>query len=230
MTVHGAKGLQAPIVFLPDTCMGPRPQNPRLFSPRRAEPDCARGRRCFREFPVYVIASSLVPGSRRPGRGRSIWRAAGSSCSAVRSCSPTGSTGRRRISPQSGAGRCRAATTCSMSGSRAWRSRSRTARRIRCFGASSGTGWRTTTPGGVRSDHASTNASARRCESPIGQSFPMAPLPVRARNGGMSVTTGVGGDVPLEIYPPSGAAVTAGEWNAIAARNNRVEFSAVAAP
>ncbi len=32
MTVHGAKGLQAPIVFLPDTCAGPRPQNPRIFS------------------------------------------------------------------------------------------------------------------------------------------------------------------------------------------------------
>jgi ATP-dependent helicase/nuclease subunit A len=31
MTVHGAKGLQAPIVFLTDTCMLPRPQGPRLF-------------------------------------------------------------------------------------------------------------------------------------------------------------------------------------------------------
>jgi ATP-dependent helicase/nuclease subunit A len=31
MTVHGAKGLQAPIVFLPDTCILPRPQGPRLF-------------------------------------------------------------------------------------------------------------------------------------------------------------------------------------------------------
>ena len=31
MTVHGAKGLQAPIVFLPDTCMTPRPQGPRLL-------------------------------------------------------------------------------------------------------------------------------------------------------------------------------------------------------
>jgi ATP-dependent helicase/nuclease subunit A len=31
MTVHGAKGLQAAIVFLPDTCMLPRPQGPRLF-------------------------------------------------------------------------------------------------------------------------------------------------------------------------------------------------------
>ena len=31
MTVHGAKGLQAPIVFLPDTCMGPRPQGPQLY-------------------------------------------------------------------------------------------------------------------------------------------------------------------------------------------------------
>lgn len=35
MTVHGAKGLQAPIVFLPDTCMGPRPQNPRIFPVER---------------------------------------------------------------------------------------------------------------------------------------------------------------------------------------------------
>ena len=40
ITVHGAKGLQAPIVFLPDTCMGPRAQNPRLFSlPRAGEPE-----------------------------------------------------------------------------------------------------------------------------------------------------------------------------------------------
>ena len=31
MTVHGAKGLQAPIVFLPDTCMTVRPQGPRLY-------------------------------------------------------------------------------------------------------------------------------------------------------------------------------------------------------
>ena len=39
MTVHGAKGLQAPIVFLPDTCMGPRAQGPRLFSiPRKGVP------------------------------------------------------------------------------------------------------------------------------------------------------------------------------------------------
>jgi ATP-dependent helicase/nuclease subunit A len=39
MTVHGAKGLQAPIVFLPDTCMGPRPQGVRLFPlPRPGEP------------------------------------------------------------------------------------------------------------------------------------------------------------------------------------------------
>jgi ATP-dependent helicase/nuclease subunit A len=36
MTVHGAKGLQAPIVFLPDTCMLPRAQGPRIFPlPRR---------------------------------------------------------------------------------------------------------------------------------------------------------------------------------------------------
>ena len=39
MTVHGAKGLQAPIVFLPDTCMAPRPQGPRLYPlPRAGEP------------------------------------------------------------------------------------------------------------------------------------------------------------------------------------------------
>ncbi len=31
MTVHGAKGLEAPIVFLPDTCMLPRRQGPRLY-------------------------------------------------------------------------------------------------------------------------------------------------------------------------------------------------------
>jgi ATP-dependent helicase/nuclease subunit A len=31
MTVHGAKGLEAPIVFLPDTCMLPRAQGPRIF-------------------------------------------------------------------------------------------------------------------------------------------------------------------------------------------------------
>ncbi|HZJ12662.1 MAG TPA: 3'-5' exonuclease, partial [Methyloceanibacter sp.] len=39
MTVHGAKGLQAPIVFLPDTCMLPRAQGPRLFpAPRKGAP------------------------------------------------------------------------------------------------------------------------------------------------------------------------------------------------
>ncbi|ODS01754.1 hypothetical protein AUC69_05810 [Methyloceanibacter superfactus] len=41
MTVHGAKGLQAPIVFLPDTCMLPRPQGPQLYPVERqsAPPD-----------------------------------------------------------------------------------------------------------------------------------------------------------------------------------------------
>jgi ATP-dependent helicase/nuclease subunit A len=39
MTVHGAKGLEAPVVFLPDTCMTPRPQGPRIFPlPRAGEP------------------------------------------------------------------------------------------------------------------------------------------------------------------------------------------------
>jgi ATP-dependent helicase/nuclease subunit A len=39
MTVHGAKGLQAPIVFLPDTCMNVRQQGVRLFPlPRPGEP------------------------------------------------------------------------------------------------------------------------------------------------------------------------------------------------
>ncbi|HZP10634.1 double-strand break repair helicase AddA [Methyloceanibacter sp.] len=39
MTVHGAKGLQAPIVFLPDTCMNPRAQGVRLYPlPRPGEP------------------------------------------------------------------------------------------------------------------------------------------------------------------------------------------------
>ena len=36
MTVHGAKGLQAPIVFLPDTCMKPRMQGPQLYPMQRA--------------------------------------------------------------------------------------------------------------------------------------------------------------------------------------------------
>lgn len=36
MTVHGAKGLQAPIVFLPDTCMRPRLQGVRLYPLARA--------------------------------------------------------------------------------------------------------------------------------------------------------------------------------------------------
>lgn len=35
MTVHGAKGLQAPIVFLPDTCMISRAQGPRIFPLKR---------------------------------------------------------------------------------------------------------------------------------------------------------------------------------------------------
>ncbi|MET0687738.1 MAG: double-strand break repair helicase AddA [Methyloceanibacter sp.] len=40
MTVHGAKGLQAPIVFLPDTCMLPRAQGPRLYPlPRSGVPE-----------------------------------------------------------------------------------------------------------------------------------------------------------------------------------------------
>jgi ATP-dependent helicase/nuclease subunit A len=39
MTVHGAKGLQAPIVILPDTCMRPRLQGVRLYPlPRAGEP------------------------------------------------------------------------------------------------------------------------------------------------------------------------------------------------
>jgi ATP-dependent helicase/nuclease subunit A len=39
MTVHGAKGLQAPIVILPDTCMRPRLQGVKLYPlPRAGEP------------------------------------------------------------------------------------------------------------------------------------------------------------------------------------------------
>ena len=39
MTVHGAKGLQAPIVILPDTCANPRGQGPRIFeAPRPGQP------------------------------------------------------------------------------------------------------------------------------------------------------------------------------------------------
>lgn len=39
MTVHGAKGLQAPIVILPDTCTNPRGQGPRIYeAPRPGQP------------------------------------------------------------------------------------------------------------------------------------------------------------------------------------------------
>lgn len=48
--------------------------------------------------------------------------------------------------------------------------------------------------------------------------------------GAITLSTGVGGDVAVERYPLSAALATAGEWNAIAGRNNRVEFSAVAGP
>ena len=44
MTVHGAKGLQAPIVFLPDTCMPPRLQGVRLYPLPRAGEPTRRGR------------------------------------------------------------------------------------------------------------------------------------------------------------------------------------------
>jgi ATP-dependent helicase/nuclease subunit A len=37
MTVHGAKGLQAPIVFLPDTCMAPKQQGVALYPLARAD-------------------------------------------------------------------------------------------------------------------------------------------------------------------------------------------------
>src|SRR3546814_1952977 len=42
-----------------------------------------------------------------------------------------------------------------------------------------------------RFDAVSTSASAKRTASPGGQSRPMAPSPVNARNAGISVTTGV---------------------------------------
>ncbi len=44
MTVHGAKGLQAPIVFLPDTCMRPRLQGPQLYRLDRAGEPARSGR------------------------------------------------------------------------------------------------------------------------------------------------------------------------------------------
>jgi ATP-dependent helicase/nuclease subunit A len=44
MTVHGAKGLEAPIVFLPDTCSRARNPGPRLYSfPRDGEPSDEAG-------------------------------------------------------------------------------------------------------------------------------------------------------------------------------------------
>ena len=57
MTVHGAKGLQAPIVFLPDTCMRPRLQGREALSP------AARGRAAGRGRPSGVATGqALEPG------------------------------------------------------------------------------------------------------------------------------------------------------------------------
>ena len=44
MTVHGAKGLQAPIVFLPDTCMAPRQQGIETLPPAPRRRAAGRGR------------------------------------------------------------------------------------------------------------------------------------------------------------------------------------------
>ncbi len=46
--------------------------------------------------------------------------------------------------------------------------------------------------------------------------------------GSVNIVTSAGGDAPVERYPLSPTTVTAGEWNAIAARNNRVELTAIA--
>ena len=57
MTVHGAKGLQAPIVFLPDTCMRPRLQGVEALSP------AARRR-------ASATRSAISSGRRRPFEAR----------------------------------------------------------------------------------------------------------------------------------------------------------------
>jgi len=49
-------------------------------------------------------------------------------------------------------------------------------------------------------------------------------------DGAITVTTGIGGDTPIERYPLTTTVGTAGEWNVIAGRNNRVEFTAIANP
>lgn len=55
-----------------------------------------------------------------------------------------------------------------------------------------------------------------------------AQVPQRT-DGALNVVTSIGGDVAAERYPLSPATASAGDWNAIASRNNRVEFSAVGA-
>jgi ATP-dependent helicase/nuclease subunit A len=50
MTVHGAKGLQAPIVFLPDTCRLPKPPGARLYE--MATPGAAPDETCHLIWPV----------------------------------------------------------------------------------------------------------------------------------------------------------------------------------
>ena len=62
MTVHGAKGLEAPIVFLPDTCM-------RAAAARRARlyPAAARGRAAGRGRPSHLAAGRPLEARRHRG-------------------------------------------------------------------------------------------------------------------------------------------------------------------
>jgi CheY-like chemotaxis protein len=55
-----------------------------------------------------------------------------------------------------------------------------------------------------------------------------AQVPQRTE-GAIRVVTSIGGDAAVERYPLSPTTVSAGDWNTVASRNNRVEFSAVAA-
>ncbi len=77
MTVHGAKGLQAPIVFLPDTCMRPRPQGASIHTlARHGVPPEEVGHIVWRPPGQHPQPHRGGQGPRAQGRDRGISPAA----------------------------------------------------------------------------------------------------------------------------------------------------------
>ena len=61
------------------------------------------------------------------------------------------------------------------------------------------------------------------------QSPEFAALVAKMEKDGMTVDMQAAGRQPIMTYPPQSAQLTAGDWNRVALRNNRVEFSVVPA-